>query len=384
MSKVGQRPSPTIADFLQRRRKQLGLTLREVQEKTAKMGTLIPFATLAKVEQGKADPGFRRLHILLKLYHVPLQMAGDLLDLEEMAVDVPLDSEPEALYRQGIAAWQRGDIREGLSLLLALRQRLPGDPEHRLLRQKSLLSFSIAVGSLGKYSLARHIVEDLILEPPEPALVVPVMVQAAVCWHWLGSGEVALGLLYRAEFHVEPDAHRNRAWIQHERASILTGMSDFGPAAAALKQAIECYRRAGDVYGESRALGSLTRLRLARGDGAGALLAARKARRHARRHGFERLEVLRTIDEGRAHLLLGDAVSGLSRLNEALAACLATDDKAGEFYGHYYLWKTHLALGNLERARIERTSALYFVQFVNEATEEAAEARSSRSMKERT
>ena len=375
MPRIAIHPSRAIADLVRERRRELKLTLREVQERTVQAGHPIPFTSLAKVEKGEVDPGVRRLHLLLKLYHLPLQLAGDLLDLEDMTEVRPAETAPDVLYQEGVAFWKRGDMRRGLACLFALRHAVPKNPHSRLLRQKSLLSFAIVAGSLGKYRLSRQIADDLLLEGPDPTLIVPVLIQAAHCWHWLGSEEAALGFLARAETHVAPAAHQERAWILHEKASALVGLSEFKLADSALTKALRAYTKAGDVYGKSRAMAALTRLRFEQRDPAGALKVARSARRHAETHGFDRLKRLRRIDEGRAHMLVGNTATGLSVLNAALAESLAADDKVAQFHAHYYLWKAYTTARNRDRAELELKSAIYYVQFIDEVSKEALEIR---------
>ena len=81
--------SPSIAGLLRDRRKELGLSLRDVELRTQEMGQVIPFTTLSKVEQGTVDPGVRRLHQLLRLYDLSPHLTHDLLDLEGFAAEFP-------------------------------------------------------------------------------------------------------------------------------------------------------------------------------------------------------------------------------------------------------------------------------------------------------
>src|SRR6185295_18502450 len=76
--------SPAVARFLKETRETLGLTLRGVAAMSAEVGNPIPHSTLARIERGKLDPGVLRLQQLLRLYNLPTQAAGDLLDLEAL------------------------------------------------------------------------------------------------------------------------------------------------------------------------------------------------------------------------------------------------------------------------------------------------------------
>src|SRR6185503_19758778 len=100
--------SPAMARLLRERRRELRLTLREVQSLTKESGKPIPHSTLARIESGRLDPGVRRLQQLLRLYRLPAQAAGDLLDLESVAGAVPFEREPMKLRDRAVEAWRAG------------------------------------------------------------------------------------------------------------------------------------------------------------------------------------------------------------------------------------------------------------------------------------
>ncbi len=71
MGTVAVRTSPSVSRLLRRKREELGLSLRAVEQKLAEQGERFPASTLSRIEQGKLDPGVRRLHQLLRLYKIP-------------------------------------------------------------------------------------------------------------------------------------------------------------------------------------------------------------------------------------------------------------------------------------------------------------------------
>lgn len=375
MPRLALRPSSAMADLLRRRRIQLGLTLREVQEQTGQTGKAIPFTTLAKVEQGRVDPGVMRLHQLLRLYNVPVQMAAELLDLEQWSDEHVRQLEPDVLASEGLTHWKKGDLKKALGYLYSVRESSSENGKARLERQKTLLSFAVAAGALGKYHLSRQIADDLLVEPPDASLLVPVLLQLGVCWLRLGSQEAALAFLERAERHVRPKDLQHRAWILHQKAATLAATDELGMAEEELTKAIQTYRKAGDAQGENRALGVRIKLLRKQARHTEALKAATAARTHAQTHGFDRLMVLRQLDEGRAHVDLGQPTTGIPMLREALAAAISQKDQMAEFRAHHALWKAYQAAGDTERADLELKAALYFVRFVDESTEEVAEIR---------
>jgi len=370
--------SPSIASLLRGRRRELGLSLRDVELRTQEMGQVIPFTTLSKVEQGTVDPGVRRLHQLLRVYDLSPQLTHDLLDLEgfvEEFPDVASHRSLESLKEEGLEAWKSGKVRKGLAYLFAVRAKAPADDAARLERQRAILDVAVAVGSLGKFRLSRQLLDDLLLEPPAPELLVNVLIQSAVCWHWLGSGEAALGFLWRAERNLSPGDHKRAAWVYHERAGTLATLHQFAAAEEQLDKAIEEYRRGKDPYGVGRASGVRVRILFDRGDLDAALAVSREARRQAEQGGFERLGVARALDEGRCLIALGRPREALVALQRCLVSAISTDDAAVRFYAHYYLWKAYAASGDSPRAELELNNARFFVRLVDELTPETEEIR---------
>lgn len=376
MGKVAVRPSQAVAQLLKQRRTDLGLTLREVQERTEALGHPVFFTTLRRIERGVVDPGVQRLHVLLQLYEVPPNLVPDLLGFEQFAGELPDAGGPQELLEGARKHWEAGNAKQALAHLFVLRAQAPQDVEARYERQRALLGFAFVAGSLGKYRLARHIIDDLLVEPPDPRLLVPTLIRAAGCWHWLGSGEVALAFLDRAQARVAPDDHKQRAWICHSRASTFVTLRLFADAEREIGNALDAYAKAEDAYGADRCLGVRVRLKFAQGDLKGAHATARAAREHAARHGHERLRTMHTMHEGHALVCLGEPTAGLAALDEALSRSIAAQDTLTQFYAHYYLWKAHSSLGNPQRADVELNAARYFVRFVDEVTPETGEIRS--------
>jgi transcriptional regulator with XRE-family HTH domain len=116
--------SPAVARFLKDTRESLGLTLRGVASLSSKTGHPIPHSTLARIERGKLDPGVQRLQQLLRLYNLPTQAAGDLLDLEALAGPVPFERDPVKIRDLAIAAWREGRVGDALAHFFAFRDRV--------------------------------------------------------------------------------------------------------------------------------------------------------------------------------------------------------------------------------------------------------------------
>lgn len=370
MGRAALRPSKAIASLLRKRREELGLSLREVEERCVDAGERIHFASLARVEQGKVEIGINRLHKLFKVYDLPLALAHDLLELEGLKGAIPAPMPLESLGVKGVEYWKSGDLKRGLAYLFALRARAIGSGTERVDRQRALVAMAMAAGSLGRLELSKYVLEGLLREPPDPSLLATILTQVALCWHGLGSTESALAYIDRAEGHLEKTDHARRAWVYHEKASLLADIEDFEGSEAAHKQALSAYRKARDLYGAERAVAVRLKTLAGMRDWKTLLEEARSAKRRATRRGYRRLVAARTFDEARALLGLGTPNEALQPLRDALAWAIQEDDRLVRFYAHYYLWKAYEAEGDSARAEAERRSAEEHVGFVDEVTAE--------------
>lgn len=355
--------SRALGPELRRRREELGLTLREVAESTEQSGRPIPISTLAKIEQGQVDPGVLRLHQLLKVYQLPMQVAQDVLDLEEIAAELPAESDPDALYAEACRLWQDGDLDHGLAHFIALRER---SAEDSIQRQKGVLAFAGACAALGKFRMSLQLIEALLLQAMRNELRAQAYVQAAIAWDGLGAPDVALAFLDRAEHHLDAADQKPAAWLHHKKAGVLCAQGDLDGARASVDEADRVYRAQNDRFGRARLSGLQVRVLREGGDLDGALQAAVSGRRLAKKNGYEIVENLRALDEGRVRVLMGDVNSGLEILRRALAVALDRNDRGAQFYAHFFLAEGYDKAGDPERARIERDAARYFVQFVDE------------------
>jgi tetratricopeptide (TPR) repeat protein len=364
-----------VGRLLRSRRKELGLTLQAVSEQMAARGEPFPTSTLVRVEQGKLDPGVRRLHLLLRVYDLPAQLVDDLVELEAIAAEEPEARNLEKLYSEGIEHWKRGDIGKGLAHLFAIRVQTPKDDPSRLIRQKATLAFSIAARDVGKIRLARQLIDDLLCEPPDPTLMARVLIQAASVWAAVGSVEAALAFVRQAASHLKPGDHRELAWVSHQEGKLLQQRGDTEPAGRAIDRAIALYRTLGDTDGEARA--SIVRIGIleARGDLGKAMTFARKVIRMAERSDNKLALVSARLEVGRLLLRSGCPQPALEELRRAQALAVLMEDRIAEFHAHYYSWKAHKAVGGRDRARFELQAARHFVELIDASTPEAREIR---------
>jgi tetratricopeptide (TPR) repeat protein len=358
--------SPAIAQLLRDRRQSLGLTLRRVEELTAESGDAIPHSTLARIELGRFDPGVRRLRQLLDLYQLPIQAAGDVLDLEALAAPTPFERDPAKLRDRALDAWRKGNVAEALSCFLAFRRRVPNDDEHRTMRQEAILAFAVASASLGRLHLSRHMLDELLLENPEPRILVPILIEQSVIWRSLGAPVPAAAFLDSAAKHASPERPKQLGWIEHQRAHRLIDERRFAEAAKCLTRARQYYRRAKSTHDEALALQAVTRVKFEQGRARDALKAARASERFAVKHEFNRVRLSAMVDQARAQCALGSIDIGKRLLRTVLADPMAANDNVLLFYTHFYSWRAERDSGNLGRAEIELRESSHYLKYVDQ------------------
>jgi tetratricopeptide (TPR) repeat protein len=363
--------SPAVAQLLRERRQSLGLTLRRVEELSGESGDPIPHSTLARIELGLFDPGVRRLGQLLELYQLPIEAAGDVLKIEALAGVLPIERDPAKLRDRALEAWRNGKVPEALSFFLAFRRRVPNDDDHRTMRQEAILAFAVAVGSLGRLHLSKQMLDELLLENPEPRMLVPVLIQQSVVWRSLGSPVAALAFLETAAKYTTPDAPKQHGWIQHQRAQVLIEQKELSEAAKCLRRAVEFHRRAKSPHDEALALLSMTRIKFEEGRPEAALIAARAVEKFAKKHGFKRIRLSALVDQARALSATGATDEGKKGLRSVLAESMVADDNALCFYAHFYLWQAERDSGNLGRAAVELREASYYLKYVDQNSPES-------------
>ena len=70
-----------------------------------------------------------------------------------------------------------------------------------------------------------------------------------------------------------------------------------------------------------------------------------------------------------------DLAAAITAFEKALALAISTDDRAARYFAHFYLWDAYRRSGELERARVERDSAQYYMSFTDSTTPEVRRMR---------
>lgn len=376
------RPSERVGRLLRQRRHELGWTLREVTERArAEAGERLPPSTLTRIEQGKLDPGTRRLHLLLRLYDIPPELVADLVEIESKASE-PETDDLETLRREGERFWKAGDVPAALGHAIALRQRAPDTDEGRRLRQQGTLAFATQARNLGKLRLARRLLEDLLCEPPAPDLAIDALVLGASIWRGLGAPDVAVALVREAASRVKPRNVKQRAIVAHQEAKILLDAGRAAEAAKALSRAMAAYAKSGDsasIYNADRARVLRVEILRALGRPRKALAAATEALDAATEHGHALVALFARIEKGRLLVETGRPREGIETLRHALASAVFQSDRNAELHARHALWKAYEKTGDLESAGEEWRRARPLAESADDRSVEAAEVLAARS-----
>ena len=345
-----------VARLLAARRADLGMTLDEVCRKATERGTPMHIPTLWRIERGRLDPGVRRLNVLLDIYGIAPDLASELASLDSMVEDLPT-GDLFALHQEAKRAWEHGDVSRTLACAFGVLLQVARTPEERLERQKALLFSAIAARGSGRLRLAKHIVDDLLCDSPDPSMLCDILTLAAGVWRANGSIEVGVALIRQAKTHVNENDRRRRARVLHQEAKLLLESGQIEAAATSLNDAIDDYRAVGETLNEARSL--ILRIavleKLGRLDDA--IACARDAAEFCNRSGHALVTTHAYLELGRVLTAAGRPKDALVELRRALASAQLLKDRNAEFHAHENLAAAYEALGEKTTAEEERRLA---------------------------
>jgi tetratricopeptide (TPR) repeat protein len=356
MGSSPHKTSKSVGRLLRRRREAMGLTLREASRHAAAKGEPIPASTLARIEQGRLDPGVRRLTALVRLYNLDPEHVSDLAELESLAVDQP-EGDLATLSSRGYAYWQEGNIPQALAHVFALREYTATDPAQILARQEATLNFALCARGLGKTALAKKLVDELLCEPAHPDVLVAALTLAASLWNKAGSLEVALALIARASANVQAGDVKQAARVRHQEAKLLLEARRPADALAAIDAAIADYAVSAEVYNEmsARVLRIAVLEMLGRPDEA--IRQARETIAACDRNDFGRVTISARLELGRLLVAAGRAHEAIDELRRAHAAAELLTDRELASEAHMRVEQAYAAIGRADPARLARTNA---------------------------
>ncbi|HEX5041607.1 MAG TPA: helix-turn-helix transcriptional regulator [Candidatus Polarisedimenticolaceae bacterium] len=373
MARASLDMSRKVAGLLKQRRRDLGISLQEVEGRAARLGVRLPASTLLQIERGAVNPGARRWIALVHIYNV--ELLADSMELGAMAgVRTPVGS-LEELAQRGTRAWMAGDLGDALAHALAIREHPADNDRARVLKQGALICFATYARNLGKYRLARQMVEELLVQPLGRRELTDTLVLAASIWLGLGSPEAALAMVERAGKRMDPADRQRVAYVEHQWAKLLLRSGEAEDAERHLDRALALYREVDDAYNEVRALGLRTQILEARGTSGAALTCARQAVDRARTLDYGMLLCAAQLDLGRVLMACARSGEAVEPLRQSLTSARLLEERRIQLYAHARLWKAYLALGETEAAALELRHAAELVERADEVSEELEEVR---------
>jgi tetratricopeptide (TPR) repeat protein len=302
---------------------------------------------------------------------------ADLVALEDMATDgaPAFRGEPKELYARAVELWQAGDLKGSLAHFFALRGLEAESEPAREMRRNAALGLAIAARDLGKLRLAKTLLDEVLLDDPPPRSLTRAFVLAAAVWQGLGSIPAAFAFLREARRLLPPKDSELAAFVAHQEAKLFLAAGSPREARKALDEAVACYRKRKDTYGETRAALLSTRIDEAGGAMPRILASAAAAAALAHRHDHDKLLLTARLEHGRLLLKAGREKEAEPILCGALGDAIRLQDRKARFLAHVHLWKTYGRLGDQVRARIELIGAQALVRHVDDKSPEAEEVR---------
>jgi tetratricopeptide (TPR) repeat protein len=351
------------------------MSLREASAATEDQGAAIPTATLSRIERGQVDPGLSRLRTLLDIYGLPHSVISDLIEVDELARGKPSTRDPKELCDEAMDAFKKAETRHALACLKALLSLKVSSEEERRARHRGLLTLAISTHELGKERLAREIAEKLLMEQPDKDLQIPILIVHAVAWEELGGSDLSLASLSRAADLVDPEDHRMRAHIHHNRACSFHSLGHYQRALEELELARTQGDLAGETYNASRRIAKRGEIWRSMGRAKEAEADMRAALELVEAQGPEATLAERHLDVGRQLFLNGSADEALVHLEKALSYAIPSQNNIARFHAHYYLHKVYTKKGDARRAEVEMSCAEHFVQRFDNRSAESDEVR---------
>lgn len=376
----------SLGIYLARCREGTGLAHAEVETRAVEIGTPISRKALAAMEKGDRVPLISELRVLTDIYHIDFTEALEAYDQWASRRDVKVEwsiPDLDTLLKLAVSLWKIGKLRDALALFTFLRKRTEhlelGNPD----RQRFLLAFATAVGSIGQHRIALEIAEQLLGERPRVSLVAAILCLAGVCWYRLGSPEPAMAFLIEAEAKAGENV-RLKANILHAKANTLVLSGRYRQAGQMIEEARSLYRSVYDGYHDCKCYGTRFSAHAGLGEWEAALQNARDGRANAAEQGYDRLVAMRLQQEGKALIALEKHAEAIPVLLQGLAKTVSVGDRDTEFHCHFYLWRAYRALRaadgrrqepvEKERGALQATMKCH--QFVEEMSPEAEEIRS--------
>lgn len=350
-----------VGKLLRLSRKSRGWTLREVSERIAAQGEPFPSSTLAHVEQGRLEPGTRRLHLLLRLYDLSADIVTEIVELDTGKFEIPTVEDPDRLLDRCEALWDaNGPYRESLAHYLALRYFTPPEVHRSDRAQYQMFRFAQKARTAGRFHFALGIVEEALQRGVSDDWTWRALNLASQLWNRLGSPRVALALGREAQTLLKPNQREPFFRLLMNESRFLLELGEPQRALRTSEHAIEHLKHAEIRQGEAVAFLVRVAIFLDLGNQEEALASARRSLAAAEALGEKGRVAAALFESGLVLTLMGRPEEAIEPLRRALALAVEIDSKSTQFEVHFRLFLAYRAAGNRERAAEEYDTARHF------------------------
>jgi tetratricopeptide (TPR) repeat protein len=366
--------SARLGGYLRRLRAGYGYSLRRVEERARAEGGEIDNSQLSRYEKGICYPSFDKLRVLASVFNVSIQSFSDVVELESFEDLKPESDDPRELLAEGYQALRDGDSGNAFACFdraLEVLDRRPPSAERRELRGEVRVHLAIAIGRLGKLSLAEQELRNALRQVEN--LTPPVRVRAVVT---LASIHAQQGERFLSELEATrafdmaqaESLDRMAVMALHILAKVLYEQGRYREAVEKFRETAKLYEEIGESFEAVRVRVNIGANYVAMGKIREGIRMLRAALAEAREWGHRRLESLAWSHMGEAYFKIKDfhRSHGCFRQSDTLA--VYNNEKHSDilFSNAYYEWKmaerednptrTKIALGRLKvlRSNLER------------------------------
>ena len=324
------------------------LSLDAVEELAGSYPEQVTKSHLSRIENGQAEPSFRRLYTLGRIYGVSVSSLAEQyeLDLDREGRPEPTTRmSPQEMLDEAAALGRAGDHLSALGLYEMMMESSPSAELH-LLKTDCLVS-------IGQYEVARDEAE-LVLDLEEVTDR-----QRRIALHYLAMSSYRKGRLSIAAMLLEEVTRDSVDEAGPGLAHVLMTKGNIENARERWEAATSCYERAMKLYGESArgfdeciARRNLAAVYLKRGKLKRARELLMDVVQKAEKFGYDKQLALALGDLGIASWRSGDERMTETYCRRSNEIARTRDYLTLVFRNCYYLWKVALNKGNDGAARV--------------------------------
>ncbi len=295
MGDIRQDPhAERFGHYLRRVRESKKLSLDAVEEMAMGYPDRLTKSHLSRIENGLAEPTFRRLYSLSQIYGVPVTTLAERFELDLHRERVAEPADPGDLDALRERAWDLVSEGRFLDALIVLDARLlfdGGEGDDPARRIALLIQRVHCLNRIGHHETAKQEAERIleIAELTPRDRVITLHFLAVAC---LRQAKCTVAML--AVDHAETlargldDRELLEAHLRQTKGQVLIGLGDLAAAGACFERAAEGFKAAGKSFEWTRATRNLAAAYLEQGKTKAARRFLDEVIQHSEKHGYER------------------------------------------------------------------------------------------------